>query len=518
MAQFDLRDNAVVVVIGSGAGGGTLSNELAQKGIKVVCLEAGPRLSLADIKTDVGEMYAKLSWLDRRVGSGELDADLPAWMCKTVGGTTVHWAGASLRFQPHEWQALSTYGKIKGANLLDWPTTHEDMEPYYERAEKNMGTTGTHNLARLPGNNNYKVLEYGAKQLGYTEVHTGNMAINSQPYDGRPACQQLGFCMSGCAIGAKWSTLYVEIPKAEATGNFELRSESMVLKINHNRRRKVSGVTYADKHGQQHEQKARIVCVAGNAIETPRLLLLSESGMFPHGLANSSRHVGKNYMPHMTGAVYAIMPGEVYLHRGTQMAGIIKDEQYHKPERGFVAGYELETLPAFGLPGFPTYVKPGGWGRAYARDIEAYRNAAGLWIVGEDMPQKRNRVTLDRKVKDQYGLPVAHVHRVDHPNDTAMRQHAWRMATALYEAAGARQVYRRGPFSSTHNLGTCRQSAKRRDGVCNSYGQTHDIKNLFISDGSQFTTSAAENPTLTIVALAIRQADYLADEMKQGNL
>lgn len=291
MVQFDLRDNAVVVVIGSGAGGGTLSNELAQKGIKVVCLEAGPRLSLADIKTDVGEMYAKLSWLDRRVGSGELDADLPAWMCKTVGGTTVHWAGASLRFQPHEWQALSTYGKIKGANLLDWPTTHEDMEPYYERAEKNMGTTGTHNLARLPGNNNYKVLEYGAKQLGYTEVHTGNMAINSQPYDGRPACQQLGFCMSGCAIGAKWSTLYVEIPKAEATGNFELRSESMVLKINHNRRRKVTGVTYADKHGQQHEQKARIVCVAGNAIETPRLLLLSESGMFPHGLANSSRHV-----------------------------------------------------------------------------------------------------------------------------------------------------------------------------------------------------------------------------------
>ncbi len=114
--------------------------------------------------------------------------------------------------------------------------------------------------------------------------------------------------------------------------------------------------------------------------------------------------------------------------------------------------------------------------------------------------------------------PVAHVHRVDHPNDTAMRQHAWRMATALYKAAGARQVYRRGPFASTHNLGTCRQSAKRRDGVCNSYGQTHDIKNLFISDGSQFTTSAAENPTLTIVALAIRQADYLADEMKQGNL
>ena len=324
--------------------------------------------------------------------------------------------------------------------------------------------------------------------------------------------------MSGCAIGAKWSTLYSEIPKAEATGNFELLSESMVIRINHDQSGKVTGVVYVDKAGNHHEQKARLVCLAGNAIETPRLLLLSASSLFPEGLANSAGHVGKNYMSHLTGAAYAIMPGEVYLDRGTQQAGIIRDEQYYKPERGFAAGYELETLPALGLPGFPAYAKPGGWGREYARDIEAYRNAAGLWIVGEDMPQEQNRVTLDPHVKDRYSLPVAHVHRVDHPNDTAMRQHAWKIATALYEAAGARKVHTRGPFPSTHNLGTCRQSAKPGDGVCNTYGQTHDIKNLFISDGSQFTTSAAENPTLTIVALAIRQAEYITDEMKKRNI
>jgi choline dehydrogenase-like flavoprotein len=518
MAQFDLHDDAVVVVIGSGAGGGTLSHELAHKDIKVVCFEAGSRLTLADIKNDVGAMFLKLSWLDPRVGSGELNPALPAWIGKTVGGTTVHWAGASLRFQPHEWKALTTYGTIDGANLLDWPTTHEEMAPYYDRAEKKMGTTGTNNIPRLPGNNNYKVLAYGAKKLGYKEVHTGNMSINSQPYDGRPACLQLGFCVSGCAIGAKWSTLYTEIPKAEASGNFELRPESMVIRIQHDQSGKVTGVVYVDKAGNHREQKARLVCVAGNAIETPRLLLLSASSMFPDGLANSSGHVGKNYMSHLTGAVYAIMPGEVYLDRGTQQAGIVRDEQYYKPERGFAAGYELETLPALGLPGFPANAKPGGWGREYARDIEAYRNAAGLWIVGEDMPQEHNRVTLDPHVKDHYGLPVAHVHRVDHPNDTAMRQHAWQRATALYEAAGARKVYTRGPFPSTHNLGTCRQSAHPRDGVCNTYGQTHDIKNLFISDGSQFTTSAAENPTLTIVALALRQAEYIAAEMKNRHI
>ncbi|NKC14573.1 MAG: GMC family oxidoreductase [Gammaproteobacteria bacterium] len=520
MATFDLNDNSVVVIIGSGAGGATLGNELAQKGVKVVCLEAGPRLQLSDISNDFFGMFGKLSWLDKRVGSGALDPELPAWICKTVGGTTMHWAGASLRFQAHEWQALTTYGSIRGANLLDWPTTHEEMEPYYSKAEKKMGTTGTDasGLPRLPGNNNFKVLHYGAKKVGYQEVHTGNMSVNSRPYDNRPQCRQIGFCMSGCPIGARWSTLYTEVPRAEATGNFELRPDSHAVQIEHDSSGKASGVVYIDAAGNRQRQKARVVCVAGNSIETPRLLLLSESSKFPDGLANSSGQVGKNYMPHLTGAVYAIMPGEVNLHRGTQMAGIIRDEQIHQPERGFAAGYELETLPAFGMPGFALYAKPGGWGREYARDIEAYRNAAGLWIVGEDLPQQSNAVTLDAQVKDQHGLPVAHVHREDHANDTAMRNHAFKAATAVYEAAGARKVYTRGPFSSSHNLGTCRQSAQARDGVCNKFSQTHDIGNLFIADGSQFTTSAAENPTLTIVALAIRQADYLAGELSAGNI
>lgn len=518
MAMFDLNDDSVVVIIGSGAGGGTLGNELAQKGVKVVCLEAGKRLTLNDIKNDVGEMFMKLSWLDPRIGTGQLPAGLPAWICKTVGGTTVHWAGASLRFQPHEFKALTTYGKIDGANLLDWPLTYEDLEPYYQKAEDKMGTTGSGGRPRLPGNNNYKVLEYGARKVGYRDVHTGNMSINSMEYDGRPMCRQTGFCMSGCAIGAKWSTLYTEVPKAEATGNFEVRPESMVVKINHDRSGKATGVVYVDKSGAMVEQKARIVCVAGNSIETPRLLLNSASSMFPMGLANSSGQVGRNYMAHLTGAVYAMMPGEVNLHRGTQMAGIIKDEEIHKPGRGFAGGYELETLPAFGLPGFPAYAKPGGWGREYARDIENYRTAAGLWIVGEDMPQESNRVTLATELKDQYGMPVAKVHYRDHPNDTAMRNHAWKQATAVYEAAGARKVYTRMPFPSTHNMGTCRMSEKPRDGVCNSFGQTHDIDNLFISDGSQFTTSAAENPTLTIVALVIRQADYIAEQMGRRSI
>jgi choline dehydrogenase-like flavoprotein len=322
--------------------------------------------------------------------------------------------------------------------------------------------------------------------------------------------------MAGCAIGAKWSTLYTEVPKAEATDHFELRPESMALQIQHNGAGKVTGVLYADKSGNQRLQKARAVCVAGNSVETPRLLLNSASSKFPDGLANSSGAVGKNFMRHMTGAVYGVMPGPVHLDRGTQMAGIIMDESRFDPTRGFAGGYELETLPGFGLAGVAANMKPGGWGREYAEDIKQYRNIACMWIVGEDMPQASNGVTLHATEKDQYGLPVPVVHFKDHPNDVAMRNHAFKTGGDVYRAAGATKVYERMPFSSTHNLGTCRQSASPQDGVCNDYGQTHDIVNLFISDGSQFTTGAAENPTLTIVALAIRQADYIADQMSKG--
>jgi len=510
---FDLTDDSVVVVIGSGAGGGTLGNELAQRGINVICLEAGPRLALSDIVNDSGAMFGRLSWLDKRIGTGDLNPALPVWVCKTVGGTTMHWATASLRFQEHEFRIRSMYGDISGANLLDWPLGYADIEPYYAKAEYKMGVTGTHDIPRLPGNNNFKVMAAGAKRVGYRQVHSGNMAINSMPRDGRPACRQIGFCMSGCAIGAKWSTLYTEIPKAEATDHFELRPESMVLKINHDGNGKITGVVYADKTGVVHKQKARVVCVAGNSIETPRLLLNSASGMFPDGLANSSGQVGRNYMRHMTGTVYAIMPGRVNFDRGTQMAGIIKDESRHEPSRGFVGGYEMETLPGFGLAGVATNTIPGAWGRDYARVIEMYDHLAGMWLVGEDLPQASNGVSLHPTEKDQYGIPVPVVHFKDHTNDVAMRNHAYKAGTAVYRSLGADQVFELPPFPNTHNMGTCRQSENRRDGVCNKYGQTHDIANLFISDGSQFTSSGAENPTLTIVALAIRQADYLADQL-----
>lgn len=516
-ASFDLKNDNVVVIIGSGAGGGTLGNELAQKGVDVVILEAGARHEYEDFINDEWGSFSQLAWTDKRTTSGDWRVskdfpNLPAWIVKSVGGSTTHWAGASLRFQEHEFKTLSTYGKVEGANLLDWPVTLAEMEPYYAKAEAKMGVTGTNNWPRLPGNNNFKVLKAGADKLGYKECHTGNMAINSVERDDRNSCQQTGFCFQGCKWGAKWSTLYTEIPKGEATGHLEVRPNAMAIKINHDASGKVTGVVYADKDGKLQEQKARIVAVAGNSIESPRLLLNSESAKFPHGLANSSGQVGKNYMRHTTGSVYAIFDRPVHMYRGTTMAGIIRDEARHDPSRGFVGGYEFETL-SLGLPFMAAFLNPGGWGRSFTAALDHYDHMAGLWIVGEDMPRAENRITLHKDEKDAHGMPIADVHFDDHPNDTAMRNHAYKQATALYDAVGATRSFPTPPYPSTHNLGTNRMSEKAEDGVVNQHGQAHDIKNLFVSDGSQFTTGAAENPTLTIVSLAIRQAEYIASQM-----
>ncbi len=507
--RYELNDASVVVVIGTGAGGGTVSNELAQKGIDVVCLEAGSRMTLADIVNNPGVMNGKMGWLDKRIGA-------PTWLCKTVGGTTVRWSGITPRFQEHELKPLRTYGKLDDTTAIDWPITLDELAPYYDKAEDRMGVSGTHGIPPSAETNEFKVLKAGGKKIGYREITSTRAAINPVARDGRPGCRQIGFCHSGCSIGAKWSTLYSEIPKAEATDHFELRTNAMAVKINHDESGKVTGVVYADNNGVLHEQKARAVCVAGNVVETTRLLQYSLTSMFPDGLGNSSGHLGRNYMRHMTTFTMAIMPGAVNFHRGTRQSGLIFDEQYHKPERGFAGGYLIETAARDPI-GIAQSV--GGWGDSAADYLENYTNLAATWVSGEDPPQASNRITFHDTERDQYGLPVPILSYEFHPNSHAMYEHAAMMSKQLLESLGARAVTSvKGGGGGCHNMGVARMSADPRDGVTNRWGQSHDIANLFVSDGSVFASSAAANPTLTIVALAIRQADHIAERMSHKEL
>ena len=513
--QFALSNKEVVVVIGSGAGGGVLANELSQRGIGVVCLEAGRRLQQSDIVNNESEMFGKFTWMDKRISSGQAIPGFPVWTCKTVGGTTMHWTASCPRLQAHEFKALTTYGEIENSNLVDWPFELQELSPYYSLAEDRMGVTGTHGIPRLPGNNNYKVLEAGARKLGYSQIDTNNVAINSEHRDGRPGCLQIGFCTSGCAIHSKWSTLYTEIPAAEKTGHFELRSEAMVISIEHDEYGRANAVQYLDKNGKLQLQKARIVCVAANAVETSRLLLNSASSRFPDGLANSSDQVGRNYMRHMLAAVIGEMPGPVNSHRGAHQAGIVKDESGHDSSRGFAGGILMLTAP-FAPETYAKFLKPGTWGKDISSIMENYDHIASMLVHGEDLPEKTNRISLHRQQKDQYGLPVPIVHYEEHANTTRMKKYALARAKNVYKTLGAEKIHAMVDiFPATHNMGTARIGEDPRNSVCNEWGQTHDIPNLFVSDGSLFPSVGCENPTLTIVALVLRQADYLEGLLKQ---
>jgi choline dehydrogenase-like flavoprotein len=522
MATYAHDDADVVVIVGSGAGGGTLANELCQAGVPVVLLEAGAHYQPDDFIDDEWPSFAQLAWLDNRTTSGSwaITTDfpnLPTWICKAVGGTTVHWAGCCPRFKDWELRLRSEHGPIDGANLLDWPITLADLEPYYDKAEDRMGVTRTNGIPALPANNNFKVMWNGATRVGYEDVSTGRMAINSVPRDGRPATIQDGFNFQGDRCQAHWSTLGAEIPKAQRTGKLDLRPQSHAFRIEHNGDGRVDGVRYYDADGNEQLQKARVVCVAGNSIETPRLLLQSDSPSHPDGLANSSGQVGRNYMKHVTGSVYSEFEDPVHMYRGETMAGIITDESRNEPDRGFVGGYYFQLL-SIGLPFMAAFLAPGAWGPEFAAKLDGYERMAGMWIVGDDLPQESNRVTLNTAETDDFGLPVPNVHYDDHPNDTAMREHAYARGTAIHEAAGAVDVHTVVPYPSTHNLGTSRMSARPADGVVDGWGRAHDVPNLFISDGSVMTTGGSANPTLTIVALAIRQGEHIAREIAAGSL
>jgi choline dehydrogenase-like flavoprotein len=522
MIRYERDDADVAVVIGSGPGGSTLALQLVREGFKVVMLEAGPWIPNEDFVNDERIAFDQLTWKDprRATGSWQLAKDFPgspAWTGRAVGGTATFWTGLTPRFKSHEFEARRSYGDLPGSSIADWPVTLKELAPYYERAERAMGTSHRHGRPPMPANNNYKVLANGAKRIGYEHYATGPYATNVDEYDGRPGTLQDGFCQQGDKSTAKWSPLVSEIPKAIATGLMELRTDAQAVQITLGSDGRADGVVYADENGALHRQRAAIVAVAGNAIETPRLLLLSATAGHVDGLANSSGQVGRNYMRHVTGVVYGEFENDVHMYRGEPMAGIINDESRHDPSRGFSGGYYLEMI-AQGLPSFTTFMTPGGWGPEFASKVEAYTRTAGLWICGEDMPSETNRVTLDGSLLDRLGLPSPSVHYDDHPNDIAMLDHAYRQGEKLFRAVGATRVTKAPAMPSGHNMGTARMSDNAATGVVNGFGQTHDVPNLFVSDGSVFTTGAAANPTLTIMAIVLRQAEFIVRQARSGAL
>ncbi len=523
------RDEAVdVVVIGTGAGGGNVIRELCRNGVSVVALEAGARFDPErDFENDEWTMFNRLTWTDRIVAEGEDTHAFPVWSCKAVGGSTVHWTGASLRAQPHELLAGSHYGEIENAAVADWPVTFDDLLPWYVKAERFLGVTGRVQELQAP-NANYQAIKRGADALGL-HIRPNHLALNpAGEFDGRPGCTQRGHCMQGCSNKAMWSTLNEAIPKAEKTGWLELRTECQAIEVLVDAKGLARSVVYARADGTIEEQRANTVVVAANSIQTARLLLNSTSALFPEGLGNGSGLVGRHYMHHVTGSSFALLPFPVHAYKGITVTGLIDDfASSDRNGRSFVGGFNFVTVfcgPAamsiFAQPGplIATAGDRGNWGQPLVEMMENFTNLAGIHFIGEDLARPDNEVVLHPTEKDAYGMPVPVLRYTDHPNNKVMRRFAWDRATDIWNAAGAVKIYEAPPFPDTHLLGTCRMGADPRTSVVSPYGQSHEVRNLFIADGSVFPTATAENPTLTICALALRQADYLMEQMAAGAL
>jgi choline dehydrogenase-like flavoprotein len=522
-----------VVVIGSGAGGAVVAKELGEVGLSVLVLEAGrhydPRVDYQTNRTDF-EVAARTFTPDpHRDAYTTGGVPFHYNRVKGVGGSTLKYVAMSPRFHESDFRVHSDDGVA-----ADWPLAYADLEPYYARVENELGVSGPTGLDANPFdsprrtpfptpphpfNLASRAVQRGARKLGLHFVREP-LAIPSAEWNGRPACVRAGTCTLGCQISAKSSMDVTYLPKAQATGRVTIRSESTASQILVGRDGKARGVLYYDREARTQRVRARAVVVAGNAVETPRLLLLSSCSAFPQGVANSSGLVGKHLTEHLAIFARGLFPDRMDQWRGTPTGGMIQDYYATNRANGFARGWTIVVTTVTPWP-FSTAVRTLGWGAEH-KDLVRSALAHSVYVgsIGEQLPDLENTVTLDPSVKDCFGLPVPRIVNDARENDRKMLPAICRSLWSILDATGATSVVVDDyvPGNSSHYLGTCRMGSTPQNSVVNAWCRTHDIPNLFIADGSVFVTGAAVNPALTISALATRTAEGIAEAFRRGDL
>jgi choline dehydrogenase-like flavoprotein len=430
----------------------------------------------------------------------------------------------SLRFRP-EWfksRTLLGYG-------ADWPLDWREMWDYYAQVEDALKIAGPVSYPWGPKRPRYPyrphevnaaglVLAKGAEALGIKWAPTP-LATVSAPRGLSPPCVYRGFCTLGCSTNAKQSVLITWLPRALEAGA-EIRDLAMVGRVEVDGAGLATGVHYhregGGREGRWRFQRARNVVVAGYAIETPRLLLNSATARFPDGLANSSGLVGKNLMVQSNQAVWGVMEDEIRWYKGPPSLALTEHWNYTDEGKDFFGGYAYMSQGPLPMAWAGTQASRGLWGEALIREMEKYNHQVGLKIVGETLPQERNRVTL-ADTKDQYGLPVARVTFSYCDNDRRLIDHAVRFMTEALRVADAREIW--VEMSDTAHLhGTARMGDDPRTSVVNADCRSWDIPNLWVCDGSVFPTVGGVNPSLTIQAIACRTADRIRAMASRGEL
>lgn len=520
MQQYREDEAVDFVIVGTGAGGATLSAKLAEAGFSVVAMDVGAFYRpLADFASDETEQN-KLYWLSERISGGDDPVEFGSNNSgRAVGGSTVHFQMVTLRWRP-EWFA----SKSKLGYGRDWPIDWREMWRYYDEAEDALKVSGPVHYPWGPKRGRYPyreheinaaglVLAKGADALGVKWSATP-LSTLSAPRGKAPPCVYRGFCKSGCSTNAKQSALNTWIPRAIAAGA-EIRDLAMVGQIETGADGLARGVVY-HRDGQWRRQRARNVVVAGYAIETPRLLLHSACAKYPDGLANSSGLVGKYFMVHSNHAVWGVMQDEIRWYKGPPSMAVCEHWNYEDKGKDFHGGYAFMSQGPLPIDHAKSLVSNTGmFGMELRQRMALYNHMAGLKIVGESDAREDNRVELSDEL-DEFGIPKPHVTYSYSDNDKRLFHHSLRFMRQMLEAAGGRDMTQTA--STAHLMGGCRMGTNPSDSVTNADGRTWDIRNLWICDGSLFPTSGGVNPSLTIYALACRMGDRIAALAQRGEL
>ncbi|WP_435102268.1 GMC family oxidoreductase [Halarchaeum sp. P4] len=517
-------ERADVCVIGAGPAGGLVSHDLARRGHDVVVLEAGPRFDLESRiqrmerslrpsydRQDVWEMGGER---DAYTSSGSVPYPLNETRVKGVGGTTLHWIGYTPRFHPKDFEMQSRYGVG-----VDWPLSYEDLRPYYAAVESEMGVSGGSDnpfappreesfpMDAFPPSYSDSLFADACEELDI-RLHSVPQARNSESFDGRSQCVGYGTCMPVCPSGAKYSG-DVHIRKAETEGA-RVIDRVPVQRLEHDAD-SVTSAVYATPDGTEHRQEARQFVIARGAVETPRLLLLSESEQYPDGLANSSGAVGRYFMDHALVGVGGRLDRPTGQHRVGFTTSVT--HQFYDHEEQTPGSFFVGLLNYAGPTAVEAALSDGSWGDELASALEgAVGGHVGTEALVEQLPRKDSTVTLDTSRTDDHGNPVPDVSWTIGEHAVKTAEKALSVQRDIMDELGATITYEanpRRPWAGSHPMGTTRMGSDPSESVVDARLRTHDLTNLSIASSSVFPTGGAMNPTLTIGALSLKAAEHI---------
>ena len=542
-----------VVIVGSGAAGGTAAWVLVQAGLNVAMLETGPlRKHMVDfpyhdpfpyedehrgLKTELSrsdEFKQKYSMYGPTKDEPYTTPEkLPyEWMrARNVGGRTMFWGRFANRFNEADFKMRSRDGQG-----LDWPIEYKDIAPYYDKAEIFMGVCGQkESHPDLPDSENFLppvnlkcsdwAIRRAAKKVGIPAINV-RRAMLTKDYNGYRHCHYCGECPDGCETHSFYNSAFRQVDPLlkKYPKTFTLIPNAMAHKVNTNKKGLASGVSYIDKAtGKTRDIAARAVIVACGTLESTRLMLGS-------GIANSSGLIGKNFIEHLDVDAQAYFPELFWQPReaGDGIGGshiVIPWFGYFRPneKRDFVRGFQIEPSSRLRMRPDKNPKRMAGFGEAFKKEVRKWTGArVTLACHGEMLPAADKFVELDANVKDKWGIPVLRIQSPLHDNDHAMFKYIRQTYEEIFAAAKAVEVQLPKEPSiaghSIHEMGTIHMGSDAKTSVLNQFNQSWDVKNLFVMDGAAFASGTHKNPTLTIMALAWRASEYMLEQKKKGNL